>query len=283
MPPDWDVEADVVVVGFGAAGACAALEAAAAGCFGADPGPVRRRRGHGAVRRGRLRRRRHAAAARGRRHRHPRGDVRLPAHRGRRRGAGRYAAGVLRRQRGHAGLAGGPRRAVRGQPVPGQDLVPDQPPLPVLLRQRTVRRRGSRCCCRLRSRDRRWAGRAARAPGPGPRHLGRAAVRPAGRRGPGQRRRRAHPDRRAAAGHRAWRPGHRRGVPVPARRARLGPAGPPHPAPLVGQAVPVRAQGRPDPAPPGRLAGAAVQRARCASGRRAAWSWRPAVSPPTGR
>ena len=30
-PPAWDVEADVVVVGFGAAGACAALEAAAAG------------------------------------------------------------------------------------------------------------------------------------------------------------------------------------------------------------------------------------------------------------
>ena len=27
----WDVEADVVVIGFGAAGACAALEAAAAG------------------------------------------------------------------------------------------------------------------------------------------------------------------------------------------------------------------------------------------------------------
>ena len=32
MPPDWDIEADVVVVGFGAAGACAALEAASAGC-----------------------------------------------------------------------------------------------------------------------------------------------------------------------------------------------------------------------------------------------------------
>ena len=31
MPLDWDVEADVVVVGFGAAGACAALEAASAG------------------------------------------------------------------------------------------------------------------------------------------------------------------------------------------------------------------------------------------------------------
>jgi 3-oxo-5alpha-steroid 4-dehydrogenase len=29
---DWDIEADVVVVGFGAAGACAALEASAAGC-----------------------------------------------------------------------------------------------------------------------------------------------------------------------------------------------------------------------------------------------------------
>jgi len=31
VPPDWDVEADVVVVGFGAAGACAALEAVTAG------------------------------------------------------------------------------------------------------------------------------------------------------------------------------------------------------------------------------------------------------------
>ena len=31
MPADWDVQADVIVVGFGAAGACAALEAAAAG------------------------------------------------------------------------------------------------------------------------------------------------------------------------------------------------------------------------------------------------------------
>ena len=32
MPQTWDIQADVVVVGFGAAGACAALEAAAAGC-----------------------------------------------------------------------------------------------------------------------------------------------------------------------------------------------------------------------------------------------------------
>ena len=36
MPRDWDVEADVVVVGSGAAGACAALEAAAAGGFAAN-------------------------------------------------------------------------------------------------------------------------------------------------------------------------------------------------------------------------------------------------------
>jgi glycine/D-amino acid oxidase-like deaminating enzyme len=44
VPPDWDVEADVVVVGFGAAGACAALEAAAAGCSVRTP---RGRRGSG--------------------------------------------------------------------------------------------------------------------------------------------------------------------------------------------------------------------------------------------
>jgi len=31
VPPTWDIQADVVVVGFGAAGACAALEATAAG------------------------------------------------------------------------------------------------------------------------------------------------------------------------------------------------------------------------------------------------------------
>jgi 3-oxo-5alpha-steroid 4-dehydrogenase len=31
VPPTWDIQADVVVVGFGAAGACAAIEAARAG------------------------------------------------------------------------------------------------------------------------------------------------------------------------------------------------------------------------------------------------------------
>ena len=32
VPRAWDIQADVVVVGFGAAGACAALEAASASC-----------------------------------------------------------------------------------------------------------------------------------------------------------------------------------------------------------------------------------------------------------
>ena len=135
--------------------------------------------------------------------------------------------------------------------MPRQDLVPHQPPLPLLLRQRTVRRQ--------RSRDRHRATRAARPPDPGPRHLGRAAVRPPGRRRPRRRRPRAHPDRRPPAGHRPERPRHRRGVPVPARCARRGPAGPPRPASLVGQAVPVRAQARPGPAPAGRVAGAALR------------------------
>ena len=70
---------------------------------------------------------------------------------------------------------------------------------------------GSELSAAGRSRCRRWGARAARAPDPGPRHLGRAAVRPAGRRGPGERRPRAHPDRRRtgwspspAAGSPAW-------------------------------------------------------------------------------
>jgi 3-oxo-5alpha-steroid 4-dehydrogenase len=66
-----ELVADVVVVGFGAAGACAAIEAADAGRRRAGAGPVRRRRRHRDVRRRGLRRRRHPAAARGRRHRLP--------------------------------------------------------------------------------------------------------------------------------------------------------------------------------------------------------------------
>jgi 3-oxo-5alpha-steroid 4-dehydrogenase len=46
VPPTWDIQADVVVVGFGAAGACAALEAAGAG---ADVVVLDRFRGGGAT------------------------------------------------------------------------------------------------------------------------------------------------------------------------------------------------------------------------------------------
>ena len=201
VPGDWDLEADVVVVGFGAAGACAALEAAAAGAsvlvldrFGGGGATAL---SGGVVYAGGGTPQQRAAGVR----RLARGDVRLPAHRGRRRGARRHAQAVLRRQRGHAGLAGGPRRAVRGQPVPGQDVLPDQPALPVLLRQRAVR-------------SRRRAARPQGTQDHGPRHLRRPALRPAGRRRPRRRRPGAHPDHRPRAGHRPRRPGHRGGVPT---------------------------------------------------------------------
>ena len=141
MPPDWDVEADVVVVGFGAAGACAALEAAAAGAavlvldrFGGGGATAL---SGGVVYAGGGTAQQRAAGVTD----SPEamfgylslevGDAVRAAH----------AAGVLRGQRGHAGLAGESRRAVRGQPVPGQDVLPDEPALPVLLRQRAVRPR----------------------------------------------------------------------------------------------------------------------------------------------
>jgi 3-oxo-5alpha-steroid 4-dehydrogenase len=41
VPQAWDIQADVVVVGFGAAGACAALEAAAATLVASAGGPSR--------------------------------------------------------------------------------------------------------------------------------------------------------------------------------------------------------------------------------------------------
>ena len=75
----WDIEADVVVVGFGAAGACAALEAARSGRDVRGPRPVPRRRRHRPVRRRGLRRGRHAAAAGCGCARLTGGDVRLPA------------------------------------------------------------------------------------------------------------------------------------------------------------------------------------------------------------
>ena len=106
----------------------------------------------------------------------------------------------------------------------------------------------------------------------GPRHLGRPALRQAGRRpsAPSGIRvltqtGRPRPD------HRHWRPGR------PGWRARrcaahpAGPAGAPGAAPLVGETLPVRAEGSASPAPPGGLAGAAVRTGRAGSGGPAAW------------
>ena len=208
VPADWDIAGRR---GCGGVRGGRRLRGARGGRGGrprAGARPVRRRRGHRAVRRGRVRRRRDAAAARGGRQRLGRGDVPLPADRGGRRGAGRHAPRILRRQRGDARLAGGPRRAVRGQPLPGQDVVPDQPPLPVLLGQRGVRA-GYR------------AARAQRAPGPRPRHLGRAAVREAGGGRQAGRGRGRAADRGGAADHRR-RAGDGGGVPLAARRAARG-------------------------------------------------------------
>ena len=187
-PVPWDIQADVVVVGFGGG----RLRGAGGGVRRQRCGPARpvpRRRRHGPVRRGNLRGRRHALAVRRGRGGLGRGDVRLPEHRGRRRGVGGHVARVLRRQPGHGGLGGTARGAVRGESVPGQDLLPLQPALPVLLRQRAVR--GGR-----------GGARAARAPGPRPRHLGQRAVRPAGPAVPQVRRAGAVADHRTHADHR---------------------------------------------------------------------------------
>src|SRR6266536_1393356 len=178
------------------------------------------------------------------------GRLRGPGGRRERR-LGAAARPFRRRRRGHAGLAGGSRRAVRGQLVPGQDVVPDQPALPVLLRQRAVRT----CTARPQGTQ-----------DQGPRHLRRPALRQAGRCRPRRRRPGARPDHRPRADHRSWRPGHRGGVHDPARRARLGPAGAPRAAPLVGQALPVHAESRPDPAPPRGLAGAKLRTAAAGRG-----------------
>ena len=138
VPRDWDPGADVVVVGFGAAGACAALEAAASG---ASVLVLDRFGGGGAT------------ALSG-------GVVYAGGGTPQQRAAGVDDSpgamfGYLRTEVGDAvpaatlrqfcdgsvamlAWAGGSRRAVRGQLVPGQDVVPDQPALPVLLRQRAV-------------------------------------------------------------------------------------------------------------------------------------------------
>ena len=135
MPQTWDIQADVVVVGFGAAGACAALEAAGRG---ADVIVLDRFTGGGATALsggvvyagGGTAQQREAGVPDS-----PEamlgyltlevGDAVSPA----------TLRGVLPRQPGHDDLAGAARGAVRGQPVPGQDLLPHEPALPLLLRQ----------------------------------------------------------------------------------------------------------------------------------------------------
>ena len=233
MPPDWDVEADVVVVGFGAAGACAALEAAAAGCSVL----ILDRFGGGG-----------ATALSG-------GVVYAGGGTPQQRAAGvtdtpEAMFGYLRTEVGDAVPAATLREFcdgsvamlawLEGHGVPFEgSLCPDKTSYPT--NRHYLYYSGSELSAAPDA-ARRAAAPPRGPPDPGPRHLGRAAVRPAGRRRPRRRRPGAHPDHRPAGWSPTRRPGHRRGVPVAARRARLGPAGPPRPAPLVGEAVPVRAR-----------------------------------------
>ena len=70
---------------------------------------------------------------------------------------------------------------------------------------------------------------------------------------------------------------------TPARRARLGPAGAPGAAPLVGEALPVRAEGSAGSCTARWPGWSGATDGRCGSSRPAAWSSRPAASPRTGR
>ena len=165
------------IVGFGAAGACAALEAAVASCsvpscsdrFTGPTGPPAL--SGGVV----YARARHAAAAR-RQASATRPEAILFGYL-RPRWCNMAPAGTLREfcngSVADAGVAGEPRRAVRGQPLPGQDvLIRTNRRYLLLLGQRAVRP-GHR------------AARAPGPPGPRPRHIGRAPVRAAGRSGRG--------------------------------------------------------------------------------------------------
>ena len=249
VPGGWDLEADVVVVGFGAAGACAALEAAASG---ASVLVLDRFGGGGAT------------ALSG-------GVVYAGGGTPQQRAAGVDDSpgamfGYLRTEVGDAVPAATLRQFcdgsvamlawLEGHGVPFEgSLCPDKTSYPT--NRHYLYYSGSELSAAAY-----WR-RAARPQGTqdqGPRHLRRPALRQAGRCRPRRRRPGAHPDHRPRAGHRPRRPGHRGGVHDPARRARLGPAGAPRAAPLVGQALPVRAEGRPDPAPPRGLAGAALRK-----------------------
>ncbi len=127
--------------------------------------------------------------------------------------------------------------------MPGQDVLPDQPLLPVLLGQRALVRRHS-------------AASAARPPGRRPRYLGPGAVRRAGRRGAGGRDHRAAADHRGRARHRRGRPGYRGRLPEPASRPGLGQDRAPGRAPARQEGVPVRRRPGPPAARSGRVAGA---------------------------
>ena len=228
---DWDIEADVVVVGFGAAGACAALEAAAAGRSVVVLDRFDRRRGHRAVRRRRVRRRRHAAAARGGRHRHARRRCSATC-------APRSATWCRPRRSaqfcdGSVAMLGW----LEGHGVPFEgSLCPDKTSYPT--NRHYLYYSGSEVsAARRRARPRRAA------TGPG------AAAPPAGCCSPGW------PPPPGGRASRWWRrpravrlitdrrPGDRRGVPLAARRAVVGARGAPRAAPRGPQALPVRAEG----------------------------------------
>ena len=266
---DWDVEADVVVVGFGAAGACAALEAAAAGC---SVLVLDRFDGGGAT------------ALSG-------GVV--------------YAGGGTPQQRA-AGVSDsaeamfGYLRTEVGDAVPAatlREFCDGSVAMLAWLEGHGVQFEGSLCPDKTSYPTNRHylyysgselSARDVAPPAPrGHRALGRgtsggllydrlaAAVRGGG----------GQVIRKPPLG--GWsparRPGGRRDLPVAARRAWLGPAGAPGPAPMVGESRTCTCR-RPAGSCTGRSAGwSGGTGERCGWGRPPAWSWRPAVSPPTGR
>src|SRR5260370_21100664 len=212
VPQIWDIQADVVVVGFGAAGACAALEAAGAG---SDVVVLDRFQGGGAT------------ALSG-------GVV--------------YAGGGTPQQR-EAGVSDSPEAMFdylslevgdaaspstllefcqgspamlawlerHGVPFEGS-LCPDKTSYPT--NRHYLYYSGSELSARAVAPSRR---RRRGAPGPRSRHIGRPAVRPAGRGRARVRRPRAGTDHRAAAGHRCRRAGGRGRGPHAPPAARLGP------------------------------------------------------------
>ena len=256
----WDLESDVIVVGFGAAGACAALEAAAAGARVL----VLDRFGGGG-----------ATALSG-------GVV--------------YAGGGTPQQQAagvtdSAGAMFAYLSAEAGDVVSAATLrafCDGSPAMLAWLERHGVPFEGSLCPDKTSyptnrhylyysgseqsARGGRAAG-AARPPDARPGHLGPGAVRPAGRGGPRQRRHGAPADPGGAADHRRGRAGHRGGGQQPARGPAVGQDRAPGAAPLVGQALPVRPAARPVDAPAGGAGWSAGTAGRCGPARAAAWCW----------